>query len=71
MASAIFRSAKGYHKSAKNKNRYVLPLIISVLTGMAMMTEWIWHPAYSLCFAFMIIYGYLINEKEGISDGTL
>ncbi len=71
MASAFFRSAKGYLKSAKNKNRYVLPLIISVLTGMAMMTEWIWHPAYSLCFAFMIIYGYLINEKEGISDGTL
>ena len=71
MASAFIRSAKAYLKSKKNKNRYVLPLIMTTLTAMAMMTEWIWHPAYSLCFAFMIIYGYLINEKEGISDGTL
>ena len=77
---SFIRSAAGYLKSVKGRNRYMLPLLMSGLIAFAMMTEWIWHPAYSICFAYMTVYAYLVNEdrkekhkreKEGEDYGTL
>ena len=70
IAGSFIRSALAYYKSKKKRNRFLLPLIMSGLIMMSMMTEWIWHPAYSICFAYMITYGYLMNEK-GEDYGTL
>lgn len=70
IAGSFIRSGLAYLKSKKKRNRFLLPLIMSGLIMMSMMTEWIWHPAYSICFAYMITYGYLMNEK-GEDYGTL
>ena len=72
IVSSFIRSVRAYLKSTKSRNRFLLPLIMSGLIMMSMMTEWIWHPAYSICFAYMISYGYLINERiKGEDYGTL
>ncbi len=53
-----------YLKKRESSAEQAAYIMMSVLMAVAMMTEWLWHPAYSMCFAYMFIYGMQINDKK-------
>ncbi|MBR1472474.1 MAG: hypothetical protein IJ600_12650 [Lachnospiraceae bacterium] len=56
-----------YLKKSGMRRRLVFPLLMSAVYMLAMMTEWLCHPAYVICFSFMCNCGILMQlrgEKE-------
>ncbi|MEE5990258.1 MAG: hypothetical protein V3G41_06230 [Lachnospiraceae bacterium] len=51
-----------YH-TAKKKTGSVYPLLICVTVPLSMMTEWMGHPCYVICFALFVGMGLLMYEN--------
>ena len=59
-----------YRKRRSYRKILEFPLLMSAVYMVAMMTEWLCHPAYVICFTFLYSYGLLmyLNGKEKMPE---
>ena len=59
-----------YRKRRSYRKILEFPLLMSAVYMVAMMTEWLCHPAYVICFTFLYSYGLLmyLNGKENLPE---